>query len=154
PNEPDAPQNLFRAALISEKRKDYEGEIKAFQEFDRKFDKAKGQAELTVQARLKMAQAYGALGRDRERENQLKETVATYDRLHLGPDKVLAADAAAEAQFDLLEEQFQAYDKQKIFGSKKVLEKSFKDKTANAKKMRDEYAALVRFKRPEWILAA
>ncbi len=154
PNEPDAPQNLFRAARISEKRKDYEGEIKAFQEFDRKFDKVKAQAELTVQARLRIAQAYGALGRDKERLNQLKDTVATYDRLHLGPDKALAADAAAEAQFDLLEEQFQAYDKQKIVGSKKVLEKSFKDKTANAKKLRDEYAEMVRFKRPEWILAA
>ena len=153
PDEPDAPQNLFRAALINEKRKDYEGEIKAFQEFDKKFDKIRGQAELTVQARLKMAQAYGALNRDRERLSLLKDTVATYDRLHLGPDKPLAADAAAEAQFDLLEEQFQAYDKQKIFGSKKVLEKSFKDKTANAKKLRDEYAQLLRFKRPEWVLA-
>jgi len=154
PNEPDAPQNLFRAALINEKRKDYEGEIKAFQEFDKKFDKVRAQAELTVQARLKMAQAYAALGREKERNNLLKDTVATYDRLRLGPDKALAADAAAEAQFDLLEEQFQAYDKMKIYGSKKVLERSFKDKTATAKKMRDEYADLVRFKRPEWILAA
>ena len=61
PSEADAPQNLFRAALINEKRKDYEGEIKAFQEFDKKFDKIRAQAELTVQARLKMAQAYAAL---------------------------------------------------------------------------------------------
>lgn len=154
PDEPDAPQNLFRAALVFEKRKDYEAEIKAFQEFDRKFDKSKAQAELTVQARLKMAQAYEAMGRQKERLGQLKDTVATYDRLHLGPDKPLANDAAAEAQFDLLEEEFQAYDKQKIAGSKKVLEKSFKDKTANAKRLRDAYAQLVRFKRPEWILAA
>ncbi len=154
PNEADAPPNLFRAALISEKRKDFEGEIKAFQEFDRKFDKVKAQAELTIQARLKMAQAYGALGREKERQNQLKERDATSHRYHRGPQKGRPPAAAPEAQFDLLEEQFQAYDKQKIFGSKKILEKSFKDKTANAKKMRDEYAALVRFKRPEWILAA
>ncbi len=154
PNEPDAPQNLFRAALVFEKEKDYPAEIKAFQEFDKKFDKDKAQGELTIQARLKIAQAYEAMGRQKERLAQLKDTVAAYDRAHLGPDKVLGADAAAEAQFDLLEEQFQAYDKEKIYGAKKVLERSFKDKTANAKKLREAYAELVRFKRPEWILAA
>ena len=154
PNEPDAPQNLFRAALVFEKEKDYPAEIRAFQEFDKKFDNQKAQAELTIQARLKMAQAYEAQGRQKERLAALKDTVSAFDRAHLGADKSLGADAAAEAQFDLLEEQFAAYDKEKIFGSKKVLERSFKDKTSNAKKLRDAYAELVRFKRPEWILAA
>ena len=101
-----------------------------------------------------MAQAYEAQGRQKERLAALKDTVSAFDRAHLGADKSLGADAAAEAQFDLLEEQFAAYDKEKIFGSKKVLERSFKDKTSNAKKLRDAYAELVRFKRPEWILAA
>ncbi len=154
PNEPDAPQNLFRAALVFEKMKDWGGAIKAFQEFDKKFDHDRTQAELVVQARLKMAQDYGQLHNDRGRLAMLKETVATYDRLHLGPDKVMAADAAAEAAFDLLEEQFAAYDRLKIHGSRKVLANSFKEKAADAKRLREAYLGLVRFKRPEWILAA
>ncbi|MHB1845435.1 MAG: tetratricopeptide repeat protein [Deltaproteobacteria bacterium] len=154
PNEPDAPQNLFRAALVFEKMKDYAGAIRAFQEFDKKFDHDKAQGELVVQARLKTAQDYGQLHNDRQRLAMLKDTVATFDRLHLGPDKAMAADAAAEAQFDLLEEQFQAYDRLKIHGSRKVLANSFKEKALAAKRMREAYLGLVRFKRPEWILAA
>jgi cellulose synthase operon protein C len=154
PKEPDAPQNLFRAALVFEKQKDYPSAIRAFEEFNKKFDHDRAQAELTVQSRLKMALAYGAMGDEQRRVAMLKETVKTYDRLHLSPDKVLAADAAAEAQFDLLEDQFKAYDRMKIQGSKNVLARSFKDKTEAAKKLRNEYAEIPRFKRPEWTLAA
>ncbi|MHB8416871.1 MAG: tetratricopeptide repeat protein [Myxococcales bacterium] len=154
PNEPDAPQHLFHAAVILEKMKDYRAEIRAFQEFDRKFDRDRDQAELVVEARLEVAKAYEMLHDDRASVAALKDTVSTFDRLHLGADKALAADAAAEAQFDLLERQFQAYDRLKIHGSKKVLAKSFKDKTEDAKRLREAYMGLVRFKRPEWILAA
>jgi hypothetical protein len=134
--------------------KDYSGALHAFQEFDKKFDRDRSQAELVVQARLKMAQDYEAVHNDHARLAMLKDTVKTFDGLHLGPEKVLAADAAAEAQFDLLEQQFQGYDRLKIHGSKKVLAKSFKDKTDAAKRLREDYMELVRFKRPEWDLAA
>ncbi len=154
PNQPDAPQNLFRSALVYDKMKDYQGAIRAYQEFDKKFDRDRSQAELVVQARLKMAQDYAAVHQDRQRLAMLKDTVATFDRLHLGADKQLAADAAAEAQFDLLEEQFKAYDRLKIHGSKKVLARSFKEKMDAAKRLREAYMGMVRFKRPEWILAA
>jgi TolA-binding protein len=154
PKEPDAPQNLFRAALVFDKNKDYPSAIRAFEEFDKKFDHDRSQAELTVQARLKIAAAYGAMGDEKRRAATLKETVQVYDRLHLGPDKALAADAAAEAQFDLLEEQFKAFDRMKIYGSKNVLARSFKDKAEAAKKLRNAYSEIPRFKRPEWTLAA
>lgn len=154
PNEPDAPQNLFRAALVFDKMKDYAGALHAFEEFDRRFDRSHEQAELVVQARLKMAQDDEALQNDRQRIAMLKDTVSTFDRLHLGPDKILAADAAAEAQFDLLEIQFQAYDRMTIHGSGKALARSFKDKMDAAKRLRKLYLGLARFKRPEWILAA
>jgi TolA-binding protein len=154
PKETDAPQNLFRSALVYEKMKDYPGEIRALEEFNRKFDRDRTQAELVVQSRFKMAQAYGASHNDKARVKLLKETVTTYDRLRLGPDKLLGADAAAEAQFELLEEQFLAYDRLKIQGSKSVLTRSFTQKTEAAKKLRQEYLELVRYKRPEWILAA
>jgi TolA-binding protein len=154
PKEPDAPQNLFRAALVFEKEKDYPSAIRAFEEFIKKFERDRAQAELVVQARLKIALAYGAMGDEKRRVEMLKETVKTYDRLHLGPDKPLAADAAAEAQFDLLEDQFKAYDRMKIQGSKNVLARSFKEKTEAAKRLRNAYAEIPRFKRPEWTLAA
>ncbi len=154
PKEADAPQNLFRAALVFDKMKDYPSAIRAFEEFNRKFDHDRAQAELIVQSRLKMALAYGAMGDEKRRVAMLKETVQVYDRLHLGPDKILAADAAAEAQFDLLEDQFKAFDRMKIYGSKNVLARSFKDKAEAAKKLRNEYAEMPRFKRPEWTLAA
>jgi TolA-binding protein len=154
PDEPDAPENLFRSALVFDKMKDYSGAIHAYQEFDKKFDRDRSHAELVVQARLKIAQDYEALHDDRARLAMLKDTVKTFDGLHLGAEKVLAADAAGEAQFDLLEQQFQGYDRLKIHGSKKVLAKSFKDKTEEAKKLREAYMGLLRFKRPEWDLAA
>ncbi len=154
PDQPDAPQNLFRSALVYDKMKDYAAAIRAFQEFDRKFDRDSAQAELVVMARLKIAQDYGALDEDRQRIAALKDTLKTYDRLGLGPDKERAADAAAEAQFDLLEEQFAGYDRLKIHGSGKALARTFKEKMDAAKRLRDAYGDLVRFKRPEWILAA
>ena len=154
PKSEEAPKALYRAALILDKVGDNKGEIKALEDFIRKFSHDPKQVELVVEGHKRIAEAYQKLGnRPLERE-YLKKTVATYDAHHLGPDKETASKAAAEAKLKLLADDFDAWDKIKITGRAKELEKSFKNKLQLAKKLQDSYNDIIRFKNVEAILAA
>jgi cellulose synthase operon protein C len=154
PKSDEAPKALYRAALILDKVGDNRGEIKALDDFTRKFSRDPDQVELVVEAQKRVAEAYEKLGNHQLERDYLKKTVQIYDQHQLGPDKVTASKAAAEAKLKLLEDDFAAWDRIKITGRAKELEKSFKNKLALAKKLQDSYNDIVRFKNVEAILAA
>jgi len=71
------------------------------------------------------------------------------------PDsEALAADAAAYSRFMLAEDELKQFDKIKIGGRGKALEKSFATKKAAVKKVNDAYNEVLKYKRIEWTLAA
>lgn len=154
PNTEEAPKAQYRAAVILDKMGDSPGEIKALDEFIRTFSKDPKQAELIVEAHKRIADAYAKQRNDKQEREYLKRTVAEYDRRRLGPDKFTASKAASDARMRLLEDEFAAWDKLKISGRGKELEKSFKNKLQQAKKLQDQYSDIVRFKNVEAILAA
>src|SRR5690606_25866122 len=78
-----------------------------------------------------------------------------FDKRGLKPDaNPLAADAAAQARFQLAEFEFKEFDKLKIGGSNRALEKSFLRKREAVKKVNDAYGEVFKYKRLEWTLAA
>ncbi len=155
PDSEDAPKNQYRAALIYEKQEDWRGQIRALNEFVQKFSKKPAQVELVVDARRRMGDAYKKLGNEREARRAWAAAADEFDRRKLQPDaQPLAADAAAYSRFQLAEEEFQKFDRLKIGGRGKALEKSFTAKRNAVKSVNEAYAKVYPYKRLEWTLAA
>ncbi|MBU8899549.1 tetratricopeptide repeat protein [Corallococcus sp. M34] len=155
PTTEDAPKNQYRAALILEKQGDARGEVRALEEFVRKFASKPGQVELVVDARRRMGDAWKKLGNEREAQREYGAAADEFDRRKLKPDEhPLAADAAAYGRFQQAEVEFQKFDKLRIGGKGKALERSFTSKRAAVKSVNDAYARVYPYKRLEWTLAA
>ncbi|MBN1209874.1 MAG: tetratricopeptide repeat protein [Myxococcaceae bacterium] len=155
PSSEDAPKNQFRAALIYEKQEDWRGQIRALSEFIDKFSKKPAQAELVVDARRRIGDAYEKLGNEKQAQRAWEDAAFEFDRRKLKPDAApLAADAAAYCRFQLAEAVLEKFDKLKIGGKGKALERSFVAKRAGVKTVNDAYAKVYPYKRLEWTLAA
>jgi TolA-binding protein len=155
PNAEDAPKNQYRAAIIYEKQGDSKGEVRALQEFVRKFSNKPGQVELVVDAYRRMGDAQAKLGNEREAQRAWAQAANEFDRRKLQPDThPLAADAAAYGRFQLAEEELKKFDRLKIGGRGKALERSFTAKRNAVKTVNEAYARVYPYKRLEWTLAA
>jgi tetratricopeptide (TPR) repeat protein len=155
PNAEDAPRNQFRAALILEKREDWKGEIRALEAFVRKFASRPAQVELVVDAKRRIGDAWRRLKNEKESLRAYGSAAAEFDRRKLQPDAhPLAADAAAYSRFQLAEAELRAFDRLKIGGKGKALERSFTAKRGAVKSVNDAYARVFPYKRLEWTLAS
>ncbi len=155
PSAEDAPKNQFRAALIYEKMNDPHGQIRALGEFVSKFSSKPAQVELVIDAKKRIGDAYQKLGKDADARKAYEAAANDFDRRNLRPDAApIAADAAAQARFQLAEYQFKDFDRLKIGGTKKALENSFTAKRNGVKRVNDAYRLVFKYKRLEWTLAA
>ncbi len=155
PNAEDAPRNQFRAALLLEKREDWKGEIRALEAFVRKFASQPAQVELVVDAKRRIGDAWAKLKNEKEALRAYAAAADEFDRRKLQPEaQPRAADAAAYSRFQLAEAEFRGFDRLKIGGKGKALERSFTAKRTGAKSVNDAYARVFPYKRLEWTLAA
>jgi TolA-binding protein len=156
PDAEDAARTQFHAALIYEKKKEWWREISALQEFNRRFSRSK-EAELLVQAHLKMGLAFHALAQDKPARSSYGAAVAEFTRRGLKPEAApRAAAAAAEARFRLAEFDFERFDKITLPASTnpKKLKAALSSKLAEMKRVAPAYNEVKRYKRPDWTLAA
>jgi TolA-binding protein len=155
PQSEDAPKNQIRAALIYEKQGDWNREIAALSEFITKFSSKPAQAELVIDAKKRIGDAF------RKQKNEVAALKAyqaaadDFDRRGLKPDtSPVAAEAAAYSRFELAEAVFAAADRTRIGGTGKALANSFTAKKESVKRCNEAYDQVVKYKRAEWILAA
>jgi TolA-binding protein len=156
PDAEDAARTQFHAALIYEKTQDWKREIPALQEFMKRFSRTK-ETELLVQANLKVAHAWRELKDEKKARAAYAATLAEFTARGLRPDaSPRAAAAAAEAKFRLAEIDFETYDKITLPATTdtKKLKKALDAKFAEAKKVAPQYDDVMRYKRPDWTLAA
>ncbi len=155
PKNEDAPKNAFRAALNYEKQGDWKSEIKALDRFVKSYGSSPKQVELSIDARNRIGDAERKLGNDKQAKLAYAKAASEFDRRDLKVDSFpIAAEAAAQSRFQLAEYEFAAFDRLKIGGRGKKLERSFASKRAAVKKVNDAYAAVFKYKRLEWTLAA
>jgi len=155
PNSDDAPKNQFKAALIYEKQSDWTKQISALNEFVQKFSSKPAQAELVIDAKKRIGDAFKKQKNDTSAERAYEAAADEFDRRKLAPEtNPIAAEAAAYSRFQLAEYEFATFDKVKIGGSGKALENSFKAKKEAVKKVNTAYDNVMKYKRVEWILAA
>jgi TolA-binding protein len=156
PDAEDAARTQFHAALIYEKTSDWKREIQALQEFVRRFSRTK-EHDLVVQAHLKIGLAYKELHQDGEARAAYAAAVREFASRGLRPEtNVRAAAAAAEARFRLAEYDFERYDRITLpaTSNTKKLKAALDAKLAEAKRVSPQYDEVMRYKRPDWILAA
>jgi tetratricopeptide (TPR) repeat protein len=155
PQSEDTPKNIYRAALIDEKQGDWKGYIHALDEFIKKYSGKPAQFELVIDARKRVGDGWKKLGNERESKVAYQVAANEFDRRNLKPDDApIAADAAAQARFQLAELEFKEFERLRIGGRGKALERSFAAKRAAVKKINDAYALVFKYKRLEWTLAA
>lgn len=155
PSAEDAPKNQYHAAVLLEKQGDPRGEVRALQEFVRKYARKPGQVELVVDAHRRMGDAHQKLGDEREAQRAYAQAASEFDRRKLKPDThPLAANAAAFGRFQLAEAELKKFDALKIGGWGKALVRSFAVKRAAVKTVKDAYARVYPYKQLEWSLAA
>jgi cellulose synthase operon protein C len=156
PDADDAARTQFHAALMYEKTGDWKKEIQALGEFVRRFARTR-EHELVVQAHLKIGLAHRELGQAKEAKAAYAQAVAEFAGRGLKPDaNARAAAAAAEARFRLAEFDFERYDRIALPAttSTKKLKAALEAKLAEAKKVAPQYDDVMRYRRPDWILAA
>ena len=155
PKNEDAPKNAFRAALIYEKQGDWKSEVKVLERFIKTYGSLSGQVELAIDARRRIGDAERKLGNDKEARLAYAKAASEFDRRNFKVDAAsIGAEAAAQSRFQLAEYEFAAFDRLKIGGRGKKLERSFAEKRFAVKKVNDAYAAVFKYKRLEWTLAA
>jgi tetratricopeptide (TPR) repeat protein len=156
PDSEDAARTQFHAALIYEKTQDWKKEIQSLQEFTKRFSRSK-ESELLVQANLKIAAAWRELKDEKKAREGYAATLAEFAARGLKPDaSPRAAAAAAEAKFRLAEIDFEKYDKITLPATTdtKKLKKALDAKFAEAKKVAPQYDDVMKYRRPDWTLAA
>lgn len=155
PTAKDAAANQVRAALIYEKQDDRRGQISALEAFVQKFAADAAQAELVVDARTRIGEAWLALGEVERARDAFTRAADDYDLRRVDPEKLpLAADAAARARFQLAELELADFERLRIGGRGKALEESFERKREGVKQVNEAYARVFPYKRLEWTLAA
>ncbi len=155
PKSEDAPKNQFRAALIYEKQGEPAKQIAALNEFVQKFSGSNQQAELVIDAKKRIADAYKKQKKDTEAKRAYQSAADEFDKRNLKPDTApVGSDAAAFSRFELAEYELEEFDRVKISGSGNALKKSFEYKTALVKKVNAAYDTVLKYKRIEWSLAA
>ena len=160
PDKEDAPAMLYTGALVAERSKDWKQEIQDLSDFVRKFNRNEKQAERVVQAYLKIGLAFKQLANEPSARQSFQEAVSEFERRKLQPTDVLAA-AAAEARFNLAEQELQSYDRIRIeaHGRGGAFDKSLKAALTKKAEEREKVLAqyrdvAVKYKRPDWIVAA
>jgi cellulose synthase operon protein C len=156
PDAEDAARVQFHAALVYEKTGDWNREIQALQEFARRFARTK-EHELVVQAFLKIGLANRELGGEKDARAAYDAAVREFAVRGLDPEAhPRAAAAAAEARFRLAEYELERYDRIGLPAttSTNKLKKALEAKLAEAKKVAPQYDEVMRYRRPDWILAS
>jgi TolA-binding protein len=155
PTSEDAPKNQFRAALIFEKQGDWNKEIGALSEFVQKYSAKPAQAELVIDAKKRIGDAYRKLKNDSAALKSYTAAADEFDRRGLKPEtSPLAAEAAAFGRFQEAEQVFADFDRIRIGGTGNALAKSFSAKKEAVKKVNTAYERIYGYKRAEWTLAA
>ena len=161
PDKEDAPGMLFQGAVVAERTRDYRQEIVDLSDFIKRFNRNEKQSERVVQAYLKIGLAFKQLGAEPSARQSFQDATFEFERRKLGPQDALAAASAAEARFNLAEQELVNYDKIRIeaHGKGSNFEKSLKaalnKKAEEREKVLAQYRDVaVKYKRPDWIVAA
>ncbi|MBI3179910.1 MAG: tetratricopeptide repeat protein [Deltaproteobacteria bacterium] len=150
PEREDAPEVCFRAGQVYEKMGDAKRVAASYEAYIQKYRKNATHSDHVIHAHLKAAQAYDKLKKPRDAAKHYDLAVKAHQRANAAK----AAVYAAEAQFQLVEREFEQFKKITISGNGKAQQKLLKRKAEVLKKVEGQYMAILSFKQIDWTLAS
>jgi tetratricopeptide (TPR) repeat protein len=154
PKDEDAPKNLYRVAIVYEKMGDCRRQISALEDFIERHSRNLKQSEQVVDAYRRIGDCQRRLKNEKKAKEAWISAAREYRKRGLSAKDELASSASSYAQFQLAEFDYRDWDKIKLEGRGKALERAFKSKLVQAKKLQDSYSSTYQYKNIEWILAA
>ena len=143
----------FRAAQVLGKTKDHRATIRAYEGFLASYGSDGSHADKSVEAQLRIGQAYAKMGERKKAEQYYRNTVGAFDskKLQAATD---AADLPAEAQFLLAEYALADVLAVKVTSTGKKMETEIKALTDRLQVASSAYDNVFPYRRIDWVLAA
>ena len=151
PQRDDAPEVCFRAGAVLEKTGQWNKVIGAYQQFIHAYRNNAKHKDRVLEASLRLAKAYDKLKKPGEARKFFQETVKTFKH---GPADTKSAPYAAEAEFNVVDDEFSKFRDLKITGNGKQQKATLVRKATALKKLEADYGAILKFKQIDWTLAS
>lgn len=153
PSREDAPETYFRAAHNYEKQGDEKNQLRIYAEFERRFGRNPKYNSRVVEGIAKTALVHKKHQRLRAARRSWQHLITEFQRRGMAVG-TFEANYPAQAQFELVETEFQKYLDVKIAGSLPAQGAAIKDLTRRLPKLDQQYAQVLHYKSFDWNLAA
>nr|ADI21625.1 hypothetical protein [uncultured myxobacterium HF0130_06F04] len=150
PKRDDAPEVCFRAGEVYEKMDDPRLVRKTYLNFIKRYWQNEKHRDRVVEAHLRVAKSYEKQGNLKQMRKRFQIVLDEYNKK---PD-AKSALYAAEAEFKLLEPDYESYSEVKFVGNSDTQSKALVGQIETLKELSKKYGALLQYKQVEWMLAA
>ena len=153
PEDPRTPKLLYQAGLVYEKMGDGANMDRVFKKLRKNYGKS-GLDDLVIESLGKTGDWYWFKKNNTKLGKKYHtKVIREFDSRNL-PVSSLSATWAAKAQFYLVEQQFEKWNKIRLVGSSKAQQKALKKKLELLSKLETEYKKVHRFAVKEWNIAS
>ncbi|MCB9537833.1 MAG: tetratricopeptide repeat protein [Myxococcales bacterium] len=153
PEREDTPDTFYRAGRVYEKLGDTRNQIRIYETFIRQYGNDPKHNGLVVESIAKMAEIFDKQGRQRDAVRTWQRVIDEFNRRGMQPG-TFEARYPAEAQFRLIELEFDQYKALKLRGSVKQQGKTIQEMQRRLKDLQRRYAEVIPYKSFDWTLAA
>ncbi|MBT6432931.1 MAG: tetratricopeptide repeat protein, partial [Deltaproteobacteria bacterium] len=153
PDRDDAPEVCFRAGEVYEKMDDPKRVLSTYANFIKRYAKNELHRDRVLEAHLRMAKTYEKLGKRRDLKKAREKYETIIEEYNAKPEDKSAL-YAAEAEFKLLEPDYDKFASFELKGSDEVQQKALLEQMESIKDLGKSYKGILRFKQVEWMLAA
>jgi TolA-binding protein len=151
----------YRVAEMAYKLRQWNNALSEMRNFIRAYRNDKAAGELVVQAHWRIAQIYQAQNKTRDYEGALRDVVSAFERSGLEPGSY-GAEYAAQARFELVEDQARAFEDFAIKPGKprtldayvRTVTNQIEQGSREAKRTAEAYNPIPGYRRPTWTIAA
>ncbi len=143
----------FNASDMYFRAKKWVRAIRAYNEFINRYERSEAAGPFVVKAAYRIGLA---IRKTRPKRRLLKEwnrTVELYNRLVRTPGS-MSAEYAAKSHFMIIEQDMRTFEKFKIRGSQKTIDRKIKEGAEQVKDLETRYRQIQKYRRPAWSLAA
>ncbi|MEE2757523.1 MAG: tetratricopeptide repeat protein [Myxococcota bacterium] len=153
PNRKDTAETYFRAGDTYRKLKDTRNEIRVYDRFAREYGSDPAQNPLVVEGLTRIAKIHEAQGKKRQAAQTWQRVIDEFNSRGMQP-ATYEANYPAEASFRLVERDFVVYERLKISGSMKNMQRTIKDMMRRLKDLERRYNEVLQYRADTWSIAA
>ncbi len=153
PDKEDSPEIFFRAGGNFAKLKDERNEIRIIDTFVQRYGADPKENKRVIEGLARIAEIHFANNKLRDARRAWQRVIDEFNRRGLQPGS-FEARYPAEAQFRLIEIDFEAYKRMKFTGNLRTLGKQVANMKSRAADLTRKYSQVIPYKSFEWSLAA